>query len=291
MSDIIKAEIKRLVELVNEQTQHILEYPDGIPLIELDLVKESLRRLYQHVNYLSSTFDIPNPIVNPVEEEPLPEAEPSVQDESDDTDMQAEALMAEAEKQFEEKEEPQEEAPVSVEATLADLLQEVDEAAAAIAKEEEVVEEEAAPVEEVIPEQKEEEIVEEPVEEVVSEEIPEEVPVVEESAPVKEVVAEAKPEPKVQKEEPKEEMLLVDQIGKTTISSLKSAIGINDKFQFINELFDGSMPKYNAFIKKIDELENKSDAQSEVDNMKTLQSWQEDNNAFVMLQDYIDRRF
>jgi hypothetical protein len=291
MSNIIKAEIKRLVDLVNDQTNEILQYPDGIPLIELDLVKESLRRLYQHVNYLSSGYNMPTQ----EEEKALIENEEAV---LDDTDLQAEALMDEADQQVHQMD-------------LEDLIDEVE--AEAQMKAEKEMEEPSEPAKPVLKEEPKEDTIdlsinaiEKEIEEAVEEvsQIEEETTEAVEEAPqakeeileeIKEEpkaveVAEAK-EPKVEKKAPKEDMLLVDQIGKTTIKSLKTAIGINDKFQFINELFDGSMPKYNSFIKELDDASDMTHAAAEMEKMQLELKWENDNPAYNMLQDYVARRF
>lgn len=282
MSDIIKAEIKRLVELVNDQTKEILEYPDSIPLIEIDLVKESLRRLYQHINYLSTPFDmtIGTPDVQVKEVEETEEA-------ADETDLQAEELMNEAEKQIPEmqviptEEEPDEEIidkeevahETEVEEMAQQLEQEILQAVQEISE---------IPQEETV-EEAEEPIAEEPI---IETEIPAEAESTEESTPEFQEIQEV-----IEKPAAKEDMLLVDQIGKTTIKSLKEAIGINDKFQFVNELFDGSMSRYNTFIEKLDTAEDRPDALATMDSTKLELKWEKDNTAFVMLQDYVDRRF
>jgi hypothetical protein len=49
----------------------------------------------------------------------------------------------------------------------------------------------------------------------------------------------------------KPDKTLADKIGKSTITSLKNAIGINDKFLFINELFKGDIQEYNKTIDKL----------------------------------------
>lgn len=252
MSDIIKAEIKRLVNLVNDQAEEILSYPEVMPLIELDLLKESLRRLYQHVNYLSTPFN--QPISTPKTEVTLEKEQlPAKEDEYDEVDIQAEALMQEAEENLFAGQEEEKEEVIVVEVKeekVEDLLQQIE------GELEKVVEETPAPVEETILPPKEETKVAE-----------------------------------VKSTSHKEDILLVDRIGKTTITSLKSAISINDKFQFINDLFDGSMPRYNRFIQKLDDSEGLEHAENTLHEMQIALEWSDDNSAFVMLMDYLHRRF
>ncbi|MFO8053656.1 MAG: hypothetical protein R6U19_00640, partial [Bacteroidales bacterium] len=52
--DIIKADIIRLLETIVEQAQTIDGYSDKIPQIEIDLIKDNIRQLYQNYMFLGS---------------------------------------------------------------------------------------------------------------------------------------------------------------------------------------------------------------------------------------------
>ncbi len=72
------------------------------------------------------------------------------------------------------------------------------------------------------------------------------------------------------------------------LSSLNDAIGINDKFLFIREIFDGSTESYNEAIQKLEKVGNISDA------MAVIMGYAGDNSgseAVTQLVDLIKRKF
>lgn len=75
------------------------------------------------------------------------------------------------------------------------------------------------------------------------------------------------------------------------IVSLKLAIGINEKFFFLNELFDGKMNEYNEFIEELDQKETLKDAQEHLDLKKDDKSWNEESEAFLQLKGFLERKF
>ena len=75
------------------------------------------------------------------------------------------------------------------------------------------------------------------------------------------------------------------------VPSLKSAIGINDKFLFVNELFGGSMEKYNKSIENLDDLMNYNGAIIYLNELKVELQWNSSNVAFQKLTELINRKF
>lgn len=72
------------------------------------------------------------------------------------------------------------------------------------------------------------------------------------------------------------------------LSSLDEAIGINDKFLFIREIFDGNTDSYNEAIQKLEKVGNISDA------MAVIMGYAGDNSgseAVTQLVDLIKRKF
>lgn len=126
-----------------------------------------------------------------------------------------------------------------------------------------VQEESPEPVEEVeIPE------ITEPEGEAEKEEEETEAPVVleeisEESADEEELVAE---EPKTE-ESPGTATSLAEKLERSPIADLKSAIGLNQKFQFINTLFEGDPTKYDKAISLLNDAES----------LKIAQDWTSSN--------------
>jgi len=85
--------------------------------------------------------------------------------------------------------------------------------------------------------------------------------------------------------------ILAEKFGKKKIAGLNQAIGINEKFFFINELFDGNMKSYKEAIDTLDKFEDLTNA---VDYLETLvkdKGWDKSKEAYAMLKDFIERRF
>lgn len=72
---------------------------------------------------------------------------------------------------------------------------------------------------------------------------------------------------------------------------LKSAIGINDKFLFVNELFGGSMEKYNKSIENLNDLKTLNGAMIYLNELKIELQWNSSNEAYLKLKDLVSRKF
>lgn len=75
------------------------------------------------------------------------------------------------------------------------------------------------------------------------------------------------------------------------IRDLKSTIGINEKFLFINELFKGNMKEYTDTILALSDVENMTAAHVILDPLKAKYAWREDSTAHLTLIDFLQRRF
>jgi hypothetical protein len=87
----------------------------------------------------------------------------------------------------------------------------------------------------------------------------------------------------------------VESIGEVITSkniiSLKLAIGINEKFFFLNELFDGKMNEYNETIEGLDQKETLKDALELLDSTKIDKSWDDESEAFLQLKEFLQKKF
>ena len=78
---------------------------------------------------------------------------------------------------------------------------------------------------------------------------------------------------------------------KTPISDLRTAIRINEKFLFINNLFDGDMQDYNNFIEILNNKNNLKEAKDFIKSIQEERSWNIYSESYLMLMDLIYRRF
>ena len=72
---------------------------------------------------------------------------------------------------------------------------------------------------------------------------------------------------------------------------LKSVIGINDKFLFVNELFGGSMEKYNKSIENLNDLKTLNGAMIYLNELKIELQWNSSNEAYQKLTELVRRKF
>ncbi|MDP4954021.1 MAG: hypothetical protein NWQ53_10285, partial [Flavobacteriales bacterium] len=162
-------------------------------------------------------------------------------------------------------------------------------------KMDEVVEEEAA-AEEIVPEEKEPLANDEEEIAVETEEMIEEGPAsVEEEVPSKETLIQETPaaEPpaaEVQKEALSEKSL-AEKLEKTPLSDLKSAIGLNRKFQFINTLFDGDGNAYDNAVQFLNKEENSSEISTWLaDNLPASFEDEDQQNVLDAFLELVERR-
>jgi len=75
------------------------------------------------------------------------------------------------------------------------------------------------------------------------------------------------------------------------IDNLKTAITINEKFMFINELFEGSLREYNESIEALNGFTNLNQAAEYLDRLKKKNFWNTGSEAFKKLTELIERRY
>lgn len=74
------------------------------------------------------------------------------------------------------------------------------------------------------------------------------------------------------------------------VESLKKAIGINEKFFFINELFDGNLNDYNETIDSLDKMESIEACFAFLEELSQKNDWQGNAEAVEQLKQFIERK-
>jgi hypothetical protein len=69
------------------------------------------------------------------------------------------------------------------------------------------------------------------------------------------------------------------------------AIGINDKFRFMNELFSQNSTEYNIAIEQINNVNNWNDAEIYLNSLKAVYEWDEKNEAVLSFFAAVKKRF
>ena len=75
------------------------------------------------------------------------------------------------------------------------------------------------------------------------------------------------------------------------IENLKAAISINEKFMFINELFDGNLREYNETFETLNGFKILDQAADYLDLMRKKNFWNTGSTAFKKLSELVERRF
>jgi len=88
-----------------------------------------------------------------------------------------------------------------------------------------------------------------------------------------------------------EEQSIADKMQKLHISNIREAIGINEKFLFINELFNGDLGRYNKILDDINDLPTKQGVDTYLFELKIQFQWADDSEAYVKLKELLERKF
>jgi hypothetical protein len=85
---------------------------------------------------------------------------------------------------------------------------------------------------------------------------------------------------------------VAQKLGEMPINDLRAAIGINDKYQFIQELFRGDRDLYERSIKTINECGNLQEADYWIQReIKIIQGWEDDHHLVQHFYSLLKKRF
>jgi hypothetical protein len=99
------------------------------------------------------------------------------------------------------------------------------------------------------------------------------------------------PEKKSPKPENTGSTSIAEKLEKTPLADLKSAIGLNRKFQFINTLFEGDGSAYDSAIQFLNQDENAAEVSSWIENNLPKEFEDEDEqNVLIAFIELIERR-
>ncbi len=84
---------------------------------------------------------------------------------------------------------------------------------------------------------------------------------------------------------------LASKLSKTKIKDLVSSIGLNEKFLFINELFDGNSALYNQEIQVLNTQNNSTDALQYFQQLQQKFNWEKESKVYEKLKDLVERRY
>lgn len=84
---------------------------------------------------------------------------------------------------------------------------------------------------------------------------------------------------------------LGDQLKKSAVSDLKQAIGINLKFLFMNDLFDGENTHYNSAVETLNNFNSSQEANAKLSELKQQFNWDSESDSVVRFVELVERRY
>ena len=79
---------------------------------------------------------------------------------------------------------------------------------------------------------------------------------------------------------------------KQPIADLMSAIGLNERYLYANDLFDGDMQEFKNAVKMLNEFENGEEAKSFFESgLRSTYNWEDDNTLAQALFSLLERRY
>lgn len=312
----IHEEITQLLYKVEEQYGRIIHFKDSIPLIEVDLALKDVRDLYESLLDLRTIEEIKRcralsePLEKPKQAEEVPAQKEVIKEEPKlavDATSEPKADETKTEEGKEVENNSLEEVKIDElsEVKSEDVLSEVKgenvvKAEEEATKEEPVIDETPKKEEEVkSPLLKEEKPASEPKKDLLQERQQNFVPTVRK--------IEFKPQPL--SEEPKKESIfekaaslydkiakpaektVASQANKQPISNIKAAIGINEKFGYLKDLFKNNVNEYNSALDKLNNFDNYEEAEDYFQELKTKYEWNPEGKSFHGLAELLNRRY
>lgn len=89
----------------------------------------------------------------------------------------------------------------------------------------------------------------------------------------------------------KSDKSLAAKMKENPIKDLKAAIGINEKFKLINQLFEGNLQKYNESVSKLNGFSSFEEAEKYISFLKAEYNWEETNEVYAGLCELVTRRY
>jgi hypothetical protein len=84
---------------------------------------------------------------------------------------------------------------------------------------------------------------------------------------------------------------LSDTLQQKPLDDLRLSIGLNERFKFINELFEGNQQSFYAAIDKLNNAGSLDQAKAELENLVATYGWQSNHNQVIEFSGLVQRRF
>lgn len=84
---------------------------------------------------------------------------------------------------------------------------------------------------------------------------------------------------------------LADKLKQSPISDLKQAIGINLKYLFMNDLFEGENTHYNEAVDVLNSFGSSEEANNKLSELRQQYNWDDENTSVIRFTELVERRY
>ncbi len=84
---------------------------------------------------------------------------------------------------------------------------------------------------------------------------------------------------------------LADKLQKSPIGDLTEAIGINQKFLFMNDLFEGENEAYKSALQQLNDFGSMQEASTYLQELEAKYHWDAEHKSTVQFKDLVERRY
>lgn len=105
------------------------------------------------------------------------------------------------------------------------------------------------------------------------------------------IVPAQKENPAMEQKPVMEDNSLAAKLQRTPVTDIRAALGINDKMMIINDLFKGSVERFNKSVDALNEFPTLSGARIYLSELQIELQWDVESLAYALLYDLVERRF
>lgn len=88
-----------------------------------------------------------------------------------------------------------------------------------------------------------------------------------------------------------EDNSLLEDMKRQPITDLRTAIGINDKFSYINDLFNGENQLYEVALDQLEQLESADGAKHKLSELAIVNEWDLESKTVMQFVELVERRY
>lgn len=271
--------IAEIIGKMSNQVNFLIRNHKLLSQLDVDMLMENTRRLYDKICSVQCNMDVDS---IPMEVEGMRNEEIRVEDLDTDSDTDLDEIDDDV------NDDVNDEIKMDFEIEI-DAKEEFEEDIEEEFEEEDTEENIEEDIEEYLEEESEEESEEEEIENE-SEEETEKEP--EEDSGIRSYI---KTSPQAytigDKLEKEEDNSLASVLQKKAVTDLMTAIDLNDRFMFLNELFNSNMEKYNKAIRTLNNFSTLLGAKTYMSELQIELQWDCESDAYKRLADLIERRY